>query len=67
MYSLPKPGFDPETMRAVAAAYRRESQAGRLDGPARDAVMARRYNTDSYAAVQVVATHNNSGSVPTTS
>jgi hypothetical protein len=26
----PKPGFDPETMRAVALAYRRERQAGQL-------------------------------------
>ena len=40
MYSLPKPGFDPETMRAVAMAYRRERQAGRLDGPAREAAIA---------------------------
>jgi hypothetical protein len=34
MYSPPKPGYDPETMRAVALAYRRERQAGRLDEPA---------------------------------
>jgi hypothetical protein len=35
MYSLPMPGYDPETMRAVAVAYRRVRQAGRLDEPAR--------------------------------
>ena len=29
MYAVPKPGYDPETMRAVALAYRRERQAGR--------------------------------------
>ncbi len=37
MYSLPKPGYDPETMRAAALAYRRERQAGWSDGPAREA------------------------------
>ena len=35
MYTLPKPGYDLETVRAVALAYRRERQAGRLDEPAR--------------------------------
>jgi hypothetical protein len=40
MYPLPKPGYDLETMRAVAVAYRQVRQAGRLDGPAREAVMA---------------------------
>ncbi len=40
MYNLPKPGCDPETMRAVAAAYLRERRIGRLGGPARDAAMA---------------------------
>jgi len=40
MYSLPKPGYDPETMRGVALAYRRVRQAGRLDGPAREAAIA---------------------------
>ncbi len=40
MYAVPKPGFDPETMRAVAIAYRRERQAGRLDEPAREAAIA---------------------------
>ena len=39
MCSLPKPGFDPETMRAVAVAYRRERRAGWLDGPAREAAI----------------------------
>lgn len=29
MYALPKPGYDPETMRAVGVAYRRERQAVR--------------------------------------
>ena len=36
MWSLPKPGYDPETMRAVALAYRRERRAGRLDEPGRE-------------------------------
>ena len=40
MYSLPKLGYDPETMRAVAVAYRSERQAGRLDEPAREAAIA---------------------------
>jgi hypothetical protein len=40
MYCPPKPGYDPETMRAVALAYRRERQAGRLDEPAREAAIA---------------------------
>ena len=40
MYSLPKPRYDPETMRAVALAYRRERQAGQLDQPAREAAIA---------------------------
>ena len=40
MYSLAKPGYEPETMRAVAVAYRRERQAGRLDQPAREAAIA---------------------------
>ncbi len=35
MWSLPMPQYDPATMRAVALAYGRESEAGRLDGPAR--------------------------------
>jgi hypothetical protein len=37
MYAVPNPGYDLETMRAVAVAYRRERQAGRLDEPAREA------------------------------
>ncbi len=41
MWSLAKPGYDPETMRAIALAYRRERQAGQLDGPAREAAIAR--------------------------
>jgi hypothetical protein len=40
MYSLPRPGYDLDTMRAVAIAYRRERQAGRLDEPAREAAIA---------------------------
>ena len=40
MYTLPKPGYDLVTMRAVAAAYRRERRAGRLDEPAREAAIA---------------------------
>ena len=40
MSSFPKPGYDPETMRAVALAYRRQCQAGKLDGPAREAAIA---------------------------
>jgi hypothetical protein len=40
MWSLPKAGYDLETMRAVAAAYRRIRPAGGLDEPVRDAVMA---------------------------
>ena len=40
MSAVPKPGYDLETMRAVALAYRRERQAGRLDGPAREAAIA---------------------------
>ena len=32
MYSVHKPEDDPETMRAVAVAYRSERQAGHLDG-----------------------------------
>ncbi len=36
VYNPPKPGYDPETMRAVALAYRRERQAGRLDEPPRE-------------------------------
>jgi hypothetical protein len=37
MYSLPRPGYDLDTMRVVAIVYRRERQAGRLDQPAREA------------------------------
>ncbi len=40
MYSLPKPGYDLETMRAVVIAYRREREARRLDEPAREAAIA---------------------------
>ena len=40
MYAFPKPEYGSETMRAVAVAYRRERQAGRLDGPAREAAIA---------------------------
>jgi hypothetical protein len=40
MWSLAKPGYDPETMRAVVLAYRHERQAGQLDGPAREAAKA---------------------------
>ena len=36
MYTLPKPGYDLETMRAVALAYRRERLTGQLDQPARE-------------------------------
>lgn len=39
MWSFPKPGYDPEPMRAVALAYRRQCQAGKLDGPAREAAI----------------------------
>jgi len=39
MWSLPKPGYDPDTMRAVAHAYRRVRQAGQLDQPAREAAI----------------------------
>ena len=39
MYRVHKPGYDLETMRAVAVAYRRERQAGHFDGPAREAAM----------------------------
>ena len=35
MYNLLKASYDLETMRAAALAYRRESQAGQLDGPPR--------------------------------
>ena len=40
MYSVPKPEYDLDTMRAVAVAYRRVRQGGRLDGPAREAAIA---------------------------
>ena len=40
MYSVHKPGYDLDTVRAVALAYRRERQAGRLDEPAREAAKA---------------------------
>ena len=40
MYSLPKPGYDPDTKRAVAMAYRRERQAGHLNRPTREAALA---------------------------
>ena len=40
MYCVHKPGSDLDTMRAVAAAYRRERLAGRLDSPAREAAIA---------------------------
>ena len=33
MYRVHMPGYDLETMRAVAVAYRREGQAGPLDQP----------------------------------
>jgi hypothetical protein len=39
MYSLPRPAYDLDTMRAVALAYRHERQAGRLDEPAREAAV----------------------------
>ena len=39
MYRVHKTGYDLETMSDVAAAYRRECQAGRLDGPARKAAV----------------------------
>ncbi len=59
MYSLPKPGYDPETMRAVALAYRRERQAGRLDEPAREAAIsafrARHPAIDRLAASEAAA------------
>ena len=40
MYHVPKPAYDLETMRAVAAAYRQVRQAGRLDQLAREAATA---------------------------
>ena len=40
IYRVFKPGYDLATMRAVALAYRGERQAGRLDGPAREAAIA---------------------------
>ena len=40
IYSAPNPVYDPGTVRAVAVAYRRERQAGRLDQLAREAVIA---------------------------
>ena len=40
MRHVPKPGYDLETMRAVAAAYRQVRQAGRLDQLAREAGIA---------------------------
>jgi hypothetical protein len=40
MWSLPRPAYDLETMRTVAAAYRRVRQAGRLDQLAREAAIA---------------------------
>jgi hypothetical protein len=59
MWSLPKPGYDLETIRAVAVAYRRERQAGRLDGPAREAAItaysARHPETDRLSASASVA------------
>ena len=59
MYGLPKLRYDPETMRAVAVAYRRERQAGRLDKPAREAAMkvfhARYPALDRRAAGEAVA------------
>ncbi len=55
MHSLPKPGYDPETMRAVALAYRRERRAGRLDEPAREAAAGR--SMDSSATWPKRITH----------
>jgi hypothetical protein len=40
MYSLPRPTYDLDTMRAVALAYRHERRSGRLDGPARESAIA---------------------------
>lgn len=40
MYRVHKPGYDLETMPAVALAYRRERRAGRMDEPAREAAIA---------------------------
>jgi hypothetical protein len=40
MWSLPKPGYNPATMRAVALAFCRVRQAGRLDEPACEAAIA---------------------------
>ena len=36
----PKPVYEPETIRAVAVAYRRERQAGRLEEPACESAIA---------------------------
>ena len=59
MYRVHKPRYDLETMCAVAVAYRRESQAGRLDGPAREAAIAayraRHPELERLAASEVVA------------
>ena len=63
MYAVPKPGYDLETMRAVALAHRRERQARRLDEAAREAAIgafrARHPEIDrlpaSEAAGQIIA------------
>ena len=63
MYSLRKPGYDRETLRAVAVSYRRERRAGWLDGPAREAAIeafrARHPDFDrgpaSASAAQIIA------------
>lgn len=38
MWSLPKRGYDLETMRVITVAHRRERQAGQFDEPARETV-----------------------------
>ena len=63
MHSLPQPGYDLETVRAVAIAYRRERRAGWPDGPACEAAIEafRAQNPEferepaSTAAAQIIA------------
>ena len=47
MHAVPKPGSDLVTMRTIAAAYRRERQAGRLDEPARGSAALRQTGAPS--------------------
>lgn len=61
MCALPKPSYDLKTVRAVAVAYRRERQPGKLDGSAREAaiaaLLARHPEVDRLPASAAVA-HN---------